>query len=167
MNFCTSEQTQVLSAADFPHMPFEHFSSSWLFFCLRYLHVLRQAGRVFALRLVLFIELKVMGHRDDEKTLKLKDQVLSRPKLATWQNLASWSISSSCFWGVAALGRLRLLRHRLSHSAYTTVTYIEAPAIRMVAQAAWRALNNKPCCKAVLLSTEILLQTWPSSGIMC
>lgn len=94
----------------------------------------RLAGRAFALRL--FIELKVMGHRDDEKTLKLKDQVLSRAKLASWQNLASWSISSSCFWRVAALGRLCFLSHSLSRGVCATVTYIEAPVIGMVAQAA-------------------------------
>ena len=90
----------------------------------------RLAGRVFALRLVLFIELKVMGHRDDEKTLKMEDQVLSRAKLAGWQNLASWSIGSSCFWRVAALGRLWFLSHPPSHDVYATVTYTEAPCYR-------------------------------------
>lgn len=102
-----SEQTQPVSTADFPCVSFEHVSSPGLFFLSKAICVCcdRLAGRVFALRLVLFIELKVMGHRDDEKTLKLEDQVLSRAKQAGWQNLASWSISSSCFWSVAVPGR--------------------------------------------------------------
>lgn len=122
-----SEQTQPLSTADFPHMPFEYFSSPCLFFLREAICMCcdRLAGRGFALRLVLFIELKVMGHRDDEKTLKLEDQVLSRAKQACWQNLASWSISSSCFWRVAALGRLCFLSRSPSCDVCATVTYTE------------------------------------------
>lgn len=40
-----------------------------------------------------------------EETQKLEDWMLFQGK--TWQNLASWSILSSCFWGVAALRKLR------------------------------------------------------------
>lgn len=109
-------------------MPFEHFSSPWLFFLRKAICMCcdRLAGRVFALRPVLFIELKVMGHRDDEKTLKLEDQVLCRAKLASWQNLTSWS-SSSCFWRVATLGRLSFLSHQPSRDVGATVTYTEPP----------------------------------------
>lgn len=124
-----SEQTQPLSTADFPHMSFEHFSSPWLFFLRKAVCMCCNSlsGRVFALRLVLFIELKVMGHRDDEKTLKLEDQVLSGAKLAGWQNLTSWSISNSCFWRIAVLGRFWFLSHTLSRDVYATVTYTETP----------------------------------------
>jgi len=124
-----SEQTQSLSATDFPHMPFEHFSSSWLLFLRTAICMCCDslAGRVFASRLMLFIELKVMGRRDDEKTLKLENQVFSRAKLASWQNLTSCFISSSCFLRVSALGRLCFLSYSLSLDVYATVTYAETP----------------------------------------